>query len=326
MSYYNSLTTNGIAAQSYPAVSGYTSFLTNFGDVSNKGVEIMLGLVPVQMSNSFKWEISANFTHNRNVVEKLAPGVDEIIVRNLFGGGITPVLRPGQEYGVMRGSVNARDDEGNLLIDPTNGQLIRSLEPAIVGNPNPDFKVGMTNTFSYKGITLSALLDWTQGGDIYSTTILSQLGRGVTRDTENREMNYIIPGVIGDVNTGQPVLDAEGNKIPNTIQLEVNDLYFGETFGVNSADEWNVFDATVVRLREASIGYILPKSLLTKTPFGSVSISLTGRNLWYKAPNVPKHSNFDPETSTFGTSNAQGFEFDSAPSVRRYGINLRFTF
>jgi hypothetical protein len=226
----------------------------------------------------------------------------------------------------MRGSVDARDDEGNLLIDATNGQLIRDPEPAIVGNPNPDFLVGLTNTLSFKGFNFSFLFDWRQGGDVYSTTLLSQLGRGVTKDTEDREMNRIIPGVIGDPNTGEPILDAEGNKIPNTIQLEVNDLYFGETFAVNSADEWNVFDGTYLKLRQVSLGYELPQSLLSKTPFGSARITLTGRNLWYNAPNVPKYSNFDPETGTFGISNVQGFEFDNVPAVRRYGVNLRFTF
>ncbi len=152
------------------------------------------------------------------------------------------------------------------------------------------------------------------------------MGRGVTKDTEGREFNYVIPGVIGDVNTFQPVLDAEGKKIPNTIQVEMNDLYFGETFGTNSADEWSVFDATVFRLQEVSLGYSLPKTLLARTPFGSATITFTGRNLWYKAPNMPKHSKFDPETSTFGANNAQGFEFDNVPSVRRMGVNLRFTF
>jgi TonB-linked SusC/RagA family outer membrane protein len=323
---YHSLTTNGIAFQSLPAVSGFTNYLTNFGNVSNKGIEIGINATPVRLSNGFSWDINANFTHNENVVEKLAPGVDEIVVRNLFGGGITPVLRPGQQYGIMRGSVDARDDEGNLLIDPSNGQLIRAQDPAIVGNPNPDFIMGVTNTFSFKGFTLSALLDWRQGGDIYSTTLLSQLGRGVTRDTEGREMNYIIPGVIGDINTFEPVLDENGQKIPNTIQVEMNDLYFGETFGTNAADEWNVFDATVFRFRELSLGYTFPKNLLAKTPFGSATFTLTGRNLWYKAPNTPKYSKFDPETGTFGSSNTQGFEFDNVPSVRRFGANLRLTF
>lgn len=323
---YRSLTTNGIAAQSYPAVSGYTNYLTNFGDVSNKGIEIGLNVTPIATTSGFSWDVNANFTHNRNVVEKLSPGVNEIVIQNLFGGGITPVLRPGEEYGIMRGSVDVRDDEGNLLIDPANGQLIADRNPAIVGNPNPDFIAGLTNTFSFKGVKLSVLFDWRQGGDIYSTTVNQQLGRGVTRDTENREMNYVIPGVIGDVNTLEPVLDAEGNKIPNTIQVETNDLYFGRSFGTNSADEWSVFDGTTFRLREVGLGYTFPKSLLAKTPFGSVVISLSGRNLWYKAPNFPKHSKFDPETSTFGTSNAQGFEYDNVPSVRRYGVNVRLTF
>jgi TonB-linked SusC/RagA family outer membrane protein len=323
---YQALTTNGIASQSLPAVSGYTNYLTNFGTLRNRGIELGVNVTPISLSNSFSWDISGNFTLNRNVVKKLAPGVDEIVVQNLFGGGITPVLRPGMPYGVMRGSVNARDDEGNLLIDPSNGQLIRSLQPAIVGNPNPDFIVGLTNTFRYKGFSLSALFTWTQGGDIYSSTLQAQLGRGVTRDTENREMNYIIPGVLGNVNTGEPILNAEGKKIPNTIQVETNDLYFGETFGTNAADEWNVFDATTFRLQEASLGYTLPKSLLEKTPFGSATITLTGRNLWYKAPNMPKYSHFDPQTSTFGTSNAQGFEYDNVPSVRRFGVNVRLTF
>jgi TonB-linked SusC/RagA family outer membrane protein len=326
VAYYNSLTTDGIATQSYPSVSGFTGFLTNFGDVSNKGIEIGLNITPISLNNGFTWDINANFTHNKNVVDKLAPGINEIVVRNIFGGGVVPVLRPGQEYGIMRGSVDDRDDKGNLLIDPSNGQLIRAVKPAIIGNPNPDFIAAMTNTFSFKGIRLSALFDWRQGGDIFSTTVNQQLGRGVTRDTENRETNWVIPGVLGDPNTHQPLLNAEGKKIPNTIQVETNDLYFGESFGTGSADEWSVFDGTVFRLREVSLGYTLPKNLLAKTPFGSVSISVTGRNLWYSAPNFPKYSKFDPETSSFGTSNATGFEYDNVPSVRRYGINVRVTF
>lgn len=325
-SLYKSLTTNGIASQSFPAVSGFTNFLTNFGEVSNKGVEVTLNFSPIDNAGGLRWNVNGTFTHYRTVVEELAPGVEEVVILPLFAGQITPVLRPGQEYGIMRGTVNARDDEGNLLIDPATGQLIRAASPAIVGNPNPDFLVGLNNSFSYKGFTFSFLFDWRQGGDVYSTTILSQLGRGVTRDTENREMNWIIPGVLGDINTQEPILDAEGNKIRNTVQIETNDLWFGETFAVNSADEWNVFDGTYIKLREVGLGYEFPQNLLSKTPFGSARITLTGRNLWYKAPNVPKYSNFDPETSTFGTSNAQGFEFDNVPSVRRYGVNLRFTF
>ena len=138
--------------RSHTRRSGYTNYLTNFGDVSNKGIEIGLNVTPIMMSNSFTWDINANFTHNRNLVEKLSPGVNEIVIQNLFGGDITPVLRPGQEYGIMRGSVDARDDEGNLLIDPANGQLIAATDPAIVGIPIPIY-YRPYNTFSFKGMS-----------------------------------------------------------------------------------------------------------------------------------------------------------------------------
>lgn len=324
---YDRRTTDQIALQSIPTASGFNFFQTNFGEMSNKGIEIGLDLTPVRLANGFQWNLYGTFTHNKNVVVSLTDGVEELTIRNLFGGGITPVLRPGEEYGIMRGSMAARDSEGNLLINPANGQLIRAADPGIVGNPNPDFIAGLTNTFSYKGFRVSAVVDYRHGGDLYSVTTLSLLGRGVTQDTERREMNYVIPGYLGDPDTGEPMRDGEGNKIPNTIQVEMNDLYFGETFGINTADEWNVFDATVFRIREVSVAYDIPKSLLEKTRvIGSAVISLTGRNLWYKAPNFPKYTKFDPESNTFGGSNAQGFEFTNAPSVRRYGVNLRLTF
>ena len=190
----------------------------------------------------------------------------------------------------------------------------------------PDFIAGVTSTLSFKGITLRAVLDYRQGGDLFSTTNESLLGRGVSKETENRELNYVIPGVLGDPNTGEPLRDESGNKIPNNIQVEMNDLYFGETFASNAADEWSVYDATVIRLREVSLAYSFPKKLLERTPFGSASLSLTGRNLWFSAPNFPKSSNFDPESNTLGSSNAQGFEYLNAPSLKRYGVNLQVSF
>ena len=106
----------------------------------------------------------------------------------------------------------------------------------------------------------------------------------------------------------------------------MNELYFGESFAMNSAAEWKVYDATVIRLKEISLGYEIPKSFLEKTPFGSIHFSFTGRNLWYKAPNVPEYTNFDPELNGFGATNTQGIEFSSVPSVRRYGFNLKVSF
>ena len=134
---YDRRTTDQIASLSLPVASGFDAYFTNFGELSNRGIEIGLDLTPVQTNNGLRWNLYGSFTHNKNVVEELAPGVEEITILPLFGGGPTPVLRPGEEYGLIRGTVDARDDEGNLLIDPSNGQLIRSNESAIIGNPDP---------------------------------------------------------------------------------------------------------------------------------------------------------------------------------------------
>jgi hypothetical protein len=151
----------------------------------------------------------------------------------------------------------------------------------------------------------------------------------VTRDTEDRERTWIIPGFYGDGN-GVPILDSAGNQIPNTTQIDTNELYFspagGNTFGINTVSEGEIYDATVYRLREASITYDVPAKWLENTPFGKVSLSAFGNNLWYFAPNVPKYTNFDPDVTSFGTGAIQGIENHSAPTATRYGFKLNLTF
>ncbi|WKN41755.1 SusC/RagA family TonB-linked outer membrane protein [Tunicatimonas pelagia] len=327
--YYNRVTRDQIVNISVPETSGFQRLVTNAGSMENRGIEVGLNLVPIQLNNGLRWDIYTAFTRNRNEVLEIPDGLDRFNVRNLFGGGVTPVIEPGEPYGILRGSVSARDDEGNLLIDPATGVLFPALEFDKIGDPNPDFLLGITNTVSFRGFTISALIDYRHGGDIYSTTIERLLGRGVTRDTEDRDASRVIPGFLGDPNTGQPILDENGNKIPNTIQVSTNDLYFQNgngSFGINAEDEWTVYDGTVIRLREASVGYTLPQSLLERTPFGRVTLTLTGRNLWYNAPNTPEYTNFDPEVNGFGSTNTQGIEYASAPTTRRFGVNLNVTF
>jgi hypothetical protein len=271
--------------------------------------------------------VSGNFSKYKTTIDELFGDVTEIELRPLFGGQIAPVLRIGEEYGVFRGRVSARDANGNLLIDPNNGQIINSDQEAIIGNPNPDFMLGIVNSFTWKNFNLSAVLDWRQGGDLYSETVNSYLGRGVLASQgENRELGAVIPGVYGDPETLMPILDENGNTIQNQTMVELNDLYFGTTFGSNAQDEWLVFDATVIRLREISFGYTVPAKLLANAPVKGVSINFVGRNLWYYAPHFPEDANFDPETNTFGDVNYQGFEFQNLPSIRRYGVTLKLTF
>ena len=332
VAYYDKLTSDQIINVTLPGETGFSSLTTNAGEVTNEGIEVTLDATPVSLSNGFKWNILGTFTHNKNAIKSLAVGVDELVFGSGFAGGVASVHRPGQEYGLLRGTVDARDDEGNLLIDPASGEHIEALEPAIIGNPNPDFIVGVTNSFSFKGISLSAVVDWRQGGDMYSNTVLSLQGRGVLASTGDRENNWIIPGVYGDPATLEPIRGEGGVKFPNETVIETNTLWFGQTYAINAANEWSVFDATVIRLREVSLSYDFPQALIDSTPFGGIRISFTGRNLWFTAPNFPKGTNFDPEVSQFASSgntqtqNQQGIEYSATPTVKRYGVNLRLTF
>ena len=326
--WYDIRTTDHIAPITLADETGFNQLITNFGETSNKGIEIGLDATPISMSNGFSWTLFATFTRNRNYVESLLPGIDEIVLRNLYGGQVTPTLAAGYPYGVLKGTYNVKDDEGNLLIDPATGLLIQSQDFRVLGDPNPDFLASLGTAFNYKGFSLSCLWNYRHGGDLYSATTQFYLGRGVTRDTEDREGYFIVPGVYGDTNTNLPIL-VDGEKVANTTQVLLNDIYFqtaGGSYAINSSDEMSIYDATVIRLSEVAIGYSLPKSLLSKTPFGSISLTVTGRNLWYNAPNFPKHTNFDPETSSFGAQNYTGLEYNAAPSVKRYGVNLQLSF
>ena len=325
-SYYDRRSTNQIAPVDLPVASGYGALFTNFGEISNKGFEVAFMATPVQ-TKGFEWSTTFNFTRNKNVVESLTEGLPQLTFGTGFTGGIQAILKPGEEYGVFYGSAAARDEKGNYLINPATGYMIRDLNPKIIGNPNPKFIMGFVNQFTYKGITMNVLVDYRKGGDLYSTTLASYLGRGVTKDTEDRERLVIIKGVQADPNTRLPIRSADGAAIPNNTAISVNDYYFSSgAAGLGAFDEKNVYDATTVRLREISLGYDLPKSLLAKTPFGVINVSVSGRNLYWYSPNIPKYTNFDPETSTFGASNQQGFEYTNAPNSRRYGVNLRVNF
>jgi hypothetical protein len=330
--YYNRNSTDQIANISIPSASGFEQFTTNFGDLNNRGVEVGLRLVPIRTKSGFTWDIFANFTRNISEVVELADGIERINIRNLFGGGIRPVLQEGQPYGALYGTTAAKDEEGNFLIDPNTGAFFPSQKNngfEIIGDPNPNFTLGLINEISYKNISLSAILDYRDGGDIYSTTVERLLGRGVVADTEDREASLILPGFLGDRTTGEPILDEQGNKVPNTIQVTTNDLFFQPGFGgyfINAADEQSVYDGTNIRIREISIAYKLPSNFLDKTPIGSASVELTGRNLWRYAPNIPHSTNFDPEVNGFGATNTQGIEYAAAPQSKRYSVSLRFTF
>ena len=322
---YKKTTTNLITPVTVPSSSGYDTFNTNIGAMENKGIEIGLTLVPIKTDN-FTWTLNTTFTKNKNTVTELKPGLDRFNLQ----ANTTAFVIPGESFGVFYGTKYARDTNGNYLINPTGGGILQDPSLGIIGDPNPDFKMSFINSISYKGFNLKAQVDWKEGGDFSSVTITSLLGRGVTKDTEDREKTWIIPGYYGTTN-GTPLLDSSGNQIPNTIQITTNDLYFSpgtnnNTFAINSVDEANIYDGTVYRLRELSLGYDFPSKILKNTGFSQVNLSLIGNNLWFFAPNVPRYTNFDPEVTSYGSSRIQGIELSAAPTSKRFGLRVNLSF
>ena len=332
LTWYDKKTTDLIYDISVPNSTGYETFTTNVGEINNKGVEIGFNVTPI-LSSSFEWTIGASFTKNKNTVVSLADGLDRVQLNGVLTE-ISPYLEPGLPFGYLRGSKVIRDASGTPLINPATGGMIVSNDQGMIGNPNPDYKLGINTSIKYKRLFLDALFDMTKGGDIYSVTITSLLGRGVTKDTEDREGGFIIPGNYADpanLQSGLPLL-VDGQPVPNHTTLTLNDLYFspnptsGATFAINSATEMAVYDATVYRLREVALGYNIPKGVFGFKQFKGGTLSISGRNLWFFAPNVPKNTNFDPEVNSFGATTTQGIELSAAPTTRRYAINLNINF
>lgn len=324
VTYYDKLSKNQIIYIAIPATSGYTSLYTNSGAISNKGFEVGLNLTPVRRK-SFKWDIYTTFTNNKNIIEKIPEGYDRIVLAGVFGDP-QAVFEEGQPYGALRGTVAATDEDGNYLINRADGVLIPSTELTTIGDPNPEFILGLSNSVTWKGFSFTFQLSYKHGGDLFSNSLISMLGRGVTKDTEDREHSYILPGVYGDPDTEEPILDVDGNTIDNVTQVDMNALVFGNSYAINGVSEFGIYDASVFRLSQVGIAYNFPKKMFANIPLSGISITFTGNNLWYYAPNVLKYSNLDPELNTYGASNLQGIEYSAAPSVRRFGVNLKITF
>jgi TonB-linked SusC/RagA family outer membrane protein len=328
LAYFNRVSTDLIVTARIPSSSGFDYKATNAGKITNNGIELGLNLVPIKLNNGFTWNSFVAYTRLRSEVNDAGPS-GELFLGGTGLSSLGTMHRNGNPYGMIYGSKNARDDQGNVLIDPTNGLPILNPDSEILANPAPKYTVGWTNTFSFKGFTLTALMDYRAGGSMFSATAASLLLRGQLKFSEDREGMRVIPGILGDPQTYKPMLDETGKTIANTIPMTAFQSHFSSGYGAYGADEVNIYDITTIRLREVSLGYNVPKAFLKKTlPFiGGLRISGSGRNLWFKAPNMLTGLNFDPEVlSSFADSNVQGFDLGAAPSTRRYGINLSVSF
>ena len=316
LTFYNRRADNQILDRLLDPASGHTDQQINAGSVTNKGIEMQLGVTVINTSN-WKWTVTGIWTLNRSKVSGIPADLKQVNISGYSNEGTFAVN--GQPLGVIisnyfvKDTIKGSPGFGKRIVG-TDGNYINSNDIGIIGDPNPLYKLTGISALSYKSFVFNMQWDYTCGGDMYSGTAGALLGRGVTKDTQfDRSAPYILPGV-----------DANGN--PNKIQISATQAYYGNSITNGAADEGAVFDATCIRLREASLYYTLPPKMLSKTFLGSVSIGVSGTNLWYYAPNFPKYVHFDPEADGLGVGNGRGMEFLTGPSARRYGASIRVSF
>jgi TonB-linked SusC/RagA family outer membrane protein len=330
-SYFERTSKDLIVFKPLPTSSGYTSTQDNIGKIEGDGIEVdvdleMFEILPVNV-DGLSWNARVNFTKSKAIVTEQED--DQII----FGGTTAGWLGgnaaiQGEPLGVIVGSRIERNENGQYVVNGSgsygeeftmaidaNGNEVpigtegsRQITP-IIGNPEPDYVMNFINTIRYKDFTLGFQLSHTAGGDIVSKTVATLLGRGGI--VEDRKNTFILPGVLADGS-------------PNNLQINNSTYYFSNVlFGPG---ELSVYDGSVIRLQELSLSYAFPQKFLDKTPFGALSLTATGFNLWYDAYNTPDAANFDPNVAGTGVGNARGFDFLNGPSSKRYGISVKASF
>ncbi len=316
--YYENFTEDQILFLPTPQTSGFSSFLTNIGQVSNKGFELELG-AKVLRTDDFSWDLNYNFTANRFKVDdlgdlpggalNLATGFNGIAVRAVEGESL-------QLFGPRFARVSDADGEpieDQILVGANGLRQVGQSEN--LGDIFPDFIMGLTSTFRYKGFALTTTFDYREGGKMFSNTV-GQLRRdGLAEETA-------VNGRANIIDSEAFILNDAGVAVPNTV--EVTPQNYWRSYSNASIVEGNVFDATFIKWRELSLTYTFPKSIIENTFVKDVRIGLQARNLAIFNSDVP---HVDPESSLGGAaSNLQGIERGGVPSTRSVGMNLNINF
>lgn len=312
--YYNASTINQITPIAISQASGFVDRLINAGEIRNRGVEIFASVTPL-LFKDFRWDLTLNFSQNKSRVVSLADGVETLTLLETYNGG-TIEARPGQAYGNIIGKRLLRNDAGQFVVSET-GNWQETDQQYVLGNIQPNWLGGITNTVTYKGFQLSALVDVRQGGQVYSMTKYNQMASGTGKFTENRT-NLIANGVI---------LQPDGKYVKNDKVILAQDYYAGQG-PWNDIGETMVINADYVALREATFSYNFASSgLLKRSILKNAKFSIVARNLLYlyRDPQF-KAMGVSPETAFNTTSAAQGVETPAIPTTRSLGFNLSFSF
>ncbi len=319
-SYYKTNATRQLIDLPMDALSGYTAKKVNAGDIQNTGFELVIDGKVLGKPNGLNWNTSFNFSRNNNTVEALSEGVSKY---NLGGFDDVAVLAVvGEKYGEIYGTKYSRVKDPaspfyNQLLLNGNGVPTRDPEIVKLGNQQATALIGFTNSFEYKGIGLSFLVDARLGGEIFSATQVAMQAAGtaaVTAPNGLRE-NFVVPGVVSN---------GAGGYVANTKAVSQQEYWLAVATANNlGISEANIYDATNIRLRNVQLSYSLPRKLLANSPVKSAKIGVSANNVWM----IKSHMRgIDPESVYATNSNATGFENAGLPTMRTFLINLGLGF
>ncbi len=291
--------------------TGASSLTMNGGEVHTDGHEIIMYVTPIS-TKDITWDLNVNYSKIKNVVDKLAPGVESIFL----GGFTTPQVRAGigDTYPVIYGSQYQRDDMGRILVDEDPNSAGYGMpmagEPGVIGSVSPDFIVGMSSNFRYKNWSLGATLEWKEGGQMYSGSNGLLDLYGMSERTEDRESTFIFDGYKSDGSKND--IARGGSSDTGAYQTLYSDI-------LTNIDEYYIHGNSFVKLRELSLKYNFGKSLI---PNVDLTVSAFARNilLWTEL------DNFDPESSQGNNNMAGGFERFSLPQATSYGFSVDIKF
>ncbi len=302
---YNRVTTDDILTATISPTSGYTGAVFNVGEISNKGVELMLSY-RIGSPTGFMWEPGINFAYNKSLVKALYGELTQISVDNARTQTAYIAQEIGKEYSQLQVVAYKRNAAGQIIFNPS-GLPDKADNLKDMGTGVSPYTAGFSNSFRYKNFTLNMLIDGKFGGVMFSGTEALAYRYGLSKGTlPGRETGVVGKGVMEDGQTA------------NTTNVQAEAYYqnlynFGEPF---------VYSSDFIKLRSLSLDYSIPASTFRNTPFKSVTVSVVGRNLWTIIKHTP---NIDPE-STYNNGNAQGLEFTGMPITKTMGINLNVKF
>jgi hypothetical protein len=306
ITYYNTKTKDQLLLIGIPNPTLFSQKYINAGLIRNKGIEVTADYSPVK-TNSFEWTAGINYAKNTNKVERLTENMKSVII----GAGDAVYLikvDEGSSFGDVYVRGWQRDSIGNRLVDDDGSPTLTDGTNVFVGNYNPEYMLGFSNTFTYRDFSLSFLIDHRQGGVVISgTQALIDADGHSQASLQGREGGIVLDGV-----------NHSGGK--NTTAIEAQ-KYFSLIGGRYPIAEFYSYSGTNTRLRELVLSYRLPANVISKTKIiKKAEVSVVGRNLFFFHRAAP----IDPEI-TRGV-NGGGLEYAQLPSTRNYGLNLNLSF